>query len=218
MDEKQPGHLNSLLIIVWETQIERSNLHLDCFSRSKLINTASQPTHLYRIPRRVTHMHQHIYCIQKYFMYMVLYINSHLCHTKWSNMYIFTQIKRLYRQKYQPIEAALNSTVWTVHTAHRTAPLVALWKSVLFSITYFFLIYLFIFFAVSVQTSQGQLLKKLWHLYDQSINVQILEFPLQGLITASVVWFFLSLTPLGGYIPPHLCNSLRILPLLKSKF
>lgn len=60
MDEKQPGHLNSLLIIVWETQIERSNLHLDCFSRSKLINTATRPTHLYRIPRRVTHMHIYI--------------------------------------------------------------------------------------------------------------------------------------------------------------
>lgn len=47
MDEKQPSHLNSLLIIVWETQIERSNLHLDCFSRRKLINTATQPTLLY---------------------------------------------------------------------------------------------------------------------------------------------------------------------------
>lgn len=58
MDEKQPGHLNSLFIIVWETQIERSNLHLDCFSRSKLINTATQPTHLYGIPRRV-HIYVH---------------------------------------------------------------------------------------------------------------------------------------------------------------
>lgn len=57
MDEKQPGHLNSLLIIVWETQIERSNLHLDCFSRSKLISIAAWPNDLYRIPIRMTHAH-----------------------------------------------------------------------------------------------------------------------------------------------------------------
>lgn len=60
-EKKHPGHLNSLLIIVCETQIESSNLHLDCFSRSKLINTATPPTHLYRIPIRTTHIHIFIY-------------------------------------------------------------------------------------------------------------------------------------------------------------
>lgn len=75
MDEKQPGHLNSLLIIVWETQIERSNLHLDCFSRSKLINTATRPAHLHRIPTSDTHAY-----IQTYIMYS--FMNSHFYDTK----------------------------------------------------------------------------------------------------------------------------------------
>lgn len=37
--EMEPDHLNSSLIICWDLQIERFNLHLDCFRRSKWINT-----------------------------------------------------------------------------------------------------------------------------------------------------------------------------------
>lgn len=84
MDEKQLGHLNSFLIIVWKTQIERSNLHLDCFSRTKLINRASQAALLYWIPPSVTQTHTALVEVP---------IISHFYDIKWRHVYIFTGIK-----------------------------------------------------------------------------------------------------------------------------
>lgn len=84
MDEKQLGHLNSFLIIVWKTQIGRSNLHLDCFSRTKLINSATQAGLLYWIPPSVTQTHIKLVWVP---------IISHFYDIKWRHVYIITKIK-----------------------------------------------------------------------------------------------------------------------------
>lgn len=113
MDEKQAGHLNSLLIIVWETQIERSNLHLDCFSRSKLINAATQPAHSCRTPRGVTLMR--IYrCIR---IAVMLDINSHSHEREWCKLFVFYTDQEVRQQKLASIGSALNSSVGIAHTA-----------------------------------------------------------------------------------------------------